>query len=284
RADLLNAVAPPVLPVLQESENVQVRSEEGLGFAYLLPNVRSGPLSDVRVRQAICHGIDTKIVVDAKFHGLATPATGFLPSSHWAYLPTEGCSFDPARAMKLLDEAGYPDPDGPGGPLPRLTISYKTSTDRFRKSIALVFREQLKAIGIDVDVRSLEFGTLFSDIKKGNFELTSLKWSTVFEPDLMRQVFAVSAIPTAANNWNGFNRGGFQNPALDETLDRAMKANPEDRAALYGTAQQVISKELPYISLWHEKSLAVTSTRLQGFVPDPNGDLRPLEDCTEVVR
>ncbi|MFL5320668.1 MAG: ABC transporter substrate-binding protein, partial [Myxococcaceae bacterium] len=116
RADLLNAVAPPVLPVLQKSENVRVRSDEGLGFAYLLPNVRSGPLSDARVRQAICHGINTKVVVDAKFHGLATPATGFLPSSHWAYQPTEGCTFDPERAMKLLDEAGYPDPDGPTGP------------------------------------------------------------------------------------------------------------------------------------------------------------------------
>lgn len=283
RADLVNVIGPPVIPVLSSSENVEVHSVAGLSYAYLLPNVRTGPLSDVRVRQAICHGIDIQTVVNAKFHGLASPATGFLPASHWAYQKTEGCTFDPERAKRLLDEAGFKDPDG-DGPLPRVVISYKTSTDRFRKSIALVFREQLKAIGVELDVRALEFGTLFGDIKKGNFELTSLKWSTVFEPDLMRQVFTTSAIPDAKNNYVGLNRGGFSNAQLDAVLKEATTSgDPERRKALYQQAQVIVGEQLPYISLWHEKSSAVTSKKLQGFVPDSSGGLRPLEDAREVT-
>lgn len=281
RADLCLSVGPPVIPVLEKSDSVKVLSTDGLGFAYLLPNVRSGPLQDARVRQAICHGLALDPVVETKFHGLATKATGFLPATHWAYEKTEGCDYDPERAKKLLDEAGFPDPDG-DGPKPRFTLSYKTSTDRFRKSIALIFREQLAQVGIDADVRALEFGTLFADIKKGNFELTSLKWSTVFEPDLMRQVFATSAIPSEQNNFVGFNRGGYRNSKLDALLDEAMKAAPEQRRTLYAEAQKVMETELPYIPLWHEKNIAVVSRRLEGFAPDANGDLRRLEQAREV--
>jgi peptide/nickel transport system substrate-binding protein len=89
-----------------------------------------------------------------------------LPTTHWAYAPVEGCRYDPAEAARLLDAAGYPAPDGPGGG-PRLTLSLKVSTDRFRKSVALVLQEQLARGGIAVEVRSLEFGTLFNDIRRG---------------------------------------------------------------------------------------------------------------------
>jgi peptide/nickel transport system substrate-binding protein len=283
RADLVvNALSPAVLPALK-GDKVRVVTAPGMGFAYVGFNTRSGPLADVRVRQAICHAIDVRPIVEAKFHNLADEATGMLPKTHWAYQPTEGCDFDLARSKALLDEAGFVDPDG-DGPKLRLQLSYKTSTDRFRKSVALVIKEQLLQAGIGVEVRALEFGTFFSDIRKGNFELMSMKWATVVEPDLLRQVYATDQIPTAQNNWVGFNRGGFSDPKLDVLLDKALTAPLEERKTLYAAAQEIIDDELPYAPLWHEASVAAVSNRLEGFVPNAHGNFRPLEVSQQVDR
>ncbi len=95
------------------------------------------------------------------------------------------------------------------------------STDRFRKSVALVLREQLARGGVAVEVRTLEFGTLFSDIRRGNFELVTLKWASVIEPDLMRGVFHSRNVPTEENHWGGLNRGALRDAELDALLDEA---------------------------------------------------------------
>ncbi|HYX93281.1 MAG TPA: ABC transporter substrate-binding protein, partial [Myxococcaceae bacterium] len=247
RADLaVNAVSPAVLPLLRDNGHLRVLTRAGTGFSYLAFNLRSGPLADARVRQAICHLLDVDSIVEYRFHGLAERATGMLPANHWAYAPTAGCAHDPARAAALLDAAGFPDPEGPGG-RPRLSLSYKTSTDRFRKSIALVIKEQLRQGGIEVDLRTLEFGTFFNDIRTGNFEIFTLKWASVIEPDLLRWVFGSSHIPTQQNDFGGFNRGAYTNARVDDLLQRATAAPRDVRQALYAEVLRAIDRDLPYV-------------------------------------
>jgi peptide/nickel transport system substrate-binding protein len=286
RADLvINAVSPAVLPVLRKEPGLRVLTRPGTGYAYLGFNLRSGPLADARVRQAVCHLVDVRPIVEHKFNGLAVPATGLLPSTHWAYSPSsEGCRYDPAEAARLLDAAGYPDPDGPGGQ-PRLTLGLKSSTDRFRKSVTLVLKEQLAQGGVAVEVRSLEFGTLFNDIRRGNFEMVTLKWASVIEPDLMRLVFHSTNVPSADNHWGGLNRGALRDAALDALLDESrLVATPEERKALYARAQERLDTLLPYTPLWHESSVAVVSRRLEGYEPSAHGFFTPLAQARQVER
>src|SRR5262249_572397 len=179
----------------------------------------SGPVAGPRVREAICPGMDVEPLLQTKFHGMAEPATGMLPRSHWAYAKTKGCRWDRARAVELLQQAGYAAAQAGAEPLsasraspvprPRLHLTLKTSTDRFRKSIALVFQEQLATVGIDLEIRSLELGTFFNDVRKGNFELFALVWSQVIEPDLLRWVFSSPTIPGPENAFGGLNRMGY---------------------------------------------------------------------------
>ncbi|KFE71544.1 ABC transporter substrate-binding protein [Hyalangium minutum] len=276
RADLVtNAVSPAVLPLLSKEPGLRVLVRPGTGYAYLGFNLRSGPLADERVRRAVCHLLDVKPVVEHKFHGLAKPATGMLPSTHWAYSPSEGCRYDPAEAARLLDEAGYVDPDGPGGQ-PRLRLSLKVSTDRFRKSVALVLQEQLARGGVAVEVRPLEFGTFFNDIRRGNFEMVTLKWASVIEPDLLRNVYHSKNVPTEENHWGGLNRGALRDAELDALLEEANRVEPSERKALYAKAQARLDVLLPYAPLWHESSVAVVSRRLEGFEPSAHGFLSSL--------
>ena len=79
------------------------------------------------------------------------------------------------RARALLDEAGYPDPDG-DGPQPRLRLSLKVSTNEFIRLQAAVIQQDLRQVGIELDVRSYEFATLYADVLKGNFQLFTLQW------------------------------------------------------------------------------------------------------------
>ncbi|HLL52989.1 MAG TPA: ABC transporter substrate-binding protein, partial [Myxococcaceae bacterium] len=281
RADLaFNVVSPAVIPLLSKQPRLRVLSKPGTGYAYVVLNTRSGPTADARVRQAVCHALAVDEIVEHKFHGLAVPATGMLPKDHWAYAPTPGCQRDLEKAGRLLDEAGYPARAGK----PRLTLTLKTSTDRFRKSIGLVFKEELAKAGIEVEVRSLEFGTLLNDMRRGNFELGTLKWASVIEPDLLRQVFSSQYIPSQANGFGGLNRGGYQNPEVDELLAKASVSSMEERKAQYAEALRLIDRDVPYVPLWHESSVAVVSDRLQDFTPSAHGFLRPLANAREVAR
>jgi peptide/nickel transport system substrate-binding protein len=296
---VIGAVSPPIFPALHAGVRDDMRADEprlrilwepGSAYAYLGLNSRSGPLSDLRIRRAICHALDVQPILKAKFHGLAQPATGMLPPWHWAYAQTPGCRRDLAFSTQLLAEAGYSTAHGEheealGRAKGTLHLTLKTSTDRFRKSIALVFQEQLAEAGIDVEIRSLEYGTFFNDVRKGNFELFSLVWSagSVIEPDILRWVFSSANIPGPENAFAGLNRTGYRNGRLDALLDRATRVGQDERKVLYAQALALIDSDLPYIPLWHESSPAIVSWRLQDFEPSPQGYLRPLARAREAA-
>lgn len=277
RADLVvNATSPAVLPVVASSGAVRIQTVEGSGYAYVAFNLRGGPTADVRVRQAVCHAIDVEALVTHKLKGLATPAHGMLPTDHWAYTETPRCERDLAKAAALLDAAGFPDPDGPGGQ-PRLRLSYKTSSDRGRRSTAVVLQKQLAEAGIALDVRALEFGTFFGDIRKGNFELMMLKWASVLEPDLLRGVYSSKNVPTEANHFAGWNRGAYANAEVDALLERAVEAaDPGERKALYARVLQQLAADLPYVPLYHEHGVCLVSRHLEDYACSPHGFFTPL--------
>ncbi len=281
RADLaVGDVSPALIPALLRSGRVTLQDPGGSGYAYLTFNLREGPTADVRVRRAVDCALDRDRIIAAKFKGTAHRATGMLPRGHWAYAPAPSCGYDPARAAHLLDEAGFPDPDGNGPGLRNLHLVYKTSSDRFRKTVALAIAEELREVGIDVDVRAEEFSTFFGQIQHGAYQMASLKWAAVMEPDLMRWVFACPMVPTPENRFSGWNRGGYCNPALDSLLESAVRAADEgERRALYARVQETLARDLPYVPLWHEDTLSVVGNRLRGFVASPHGLLRGLADA-----
>ena len=111
---------------------------------------------------------------------------------------------DPAEARRLLDAAGFPDPDG-DGPLPRFRLSLKTSTSEVYRVQAAAIQQDLARVGIAVDVRSSELLTLLSDAARGNFQMYTLQWVGVTDPDMLRRVYHSKQAPPA-----GLNRVFYQ--------------------------------------------------------------------------
>jgi len=203
-------------------------------------------------------------------------ATGLLAPGHWAYEPdVDRWPYDPARARQLLDEAGVRDPDGPG-PLPRLRLTYKTSSDQFRVALARVIAAQLGAIGIAVDVRAFEFATFFADVKKGSYQIATMQSSDIGEPDTHYTFFHSSRIPSKANP-DGGNRWRYVNPRIDQLTEAGRREiDPQKRLAIYSEVQKIIARDLPIVPLWHEDNIVVANRDVTGYRIAPNARLSGL--------
>jgi len=188
----------------------------------------------------------------------------------WAYSPDLfSFTYDPARAKALLDDAGYRDPDG-DGPLPRIRLTFKTSTAEQYRLQAAVLQEQLSHVGIALDIRSYEFATLFTDIVKGNFQMYTLVFSAgaASDPDILRRVFHSTQAPP-----NGFNRGHYASAEADRLLDLATDATSiDDRRRYYIAAERVIAADAPIISLYARTNVVVAQPDLEGIRVSPLGD------------
>lgn len=271
--DLLqNALPPDLLVQLREDTRFTVVEAPGTNFTYVGLNSEDPILRQVQVRQALAHAIDRQALITHVLRGLAQPADGMLPASHWAYAPqVDRYPFDLERAAQLLDAAGFPDPDGPG-PQPRFHLVYKTSQDEVRRRIAEVIQESWRRIGVSLDIRSYEWGTFFGDIRAGNFQLYALTWVGVSEPDHFHYVLHSQSVPPA-----GANRGRYINPRLDTLLDQGRRTTDvAPRRTLYQEAQAIVAAELPYIPLWHQTNVAVLRATYTGYRMSPSGDFRAI--------
>ena len=273
---VVNDLPPDIIAQLERDDRLATTRSPGVDYQYIGLNIRDPALKDVRVRQAIGYAIDRKAIIDYLRRGMAIPATGILPPISWAFDPdTFSFSYDPAKARALLDEAGYTDPDGEG-PAPRLHLTLKMSSIEFNRLQGAVVQQNLRAVGIDLDVRTYEFATLFADVQVGNFQLYVLQWTggAVADPDMLRRVFHSDQTPPA-----GFNRGRFSDPRVDRLLDEATTSTDDARRrTLYNQAQRLIAEQAPYISLWCKTNVVVAQRDLQGIHPLPTVDFAFLKD------
>jgi peptide/nickel transport system substrate-binding protein len=273
---VVNDVSPDIFFQLGRDPHLQMATGPGVDYQYIGLNLRDPLLRDVRVRRALAYAIDRQAIVDYLRRGLAAPAVGLLPPLSWAFDPeVRAFPFDPERAMALLDEAGYSDPDG-DGPQPRLRLSLKVSNVEFNRLQSSVIQENLRRVGIALDVRTYEFATLFADVQSGNFQLFTLQWpgGAVADPDILRRVFHTLQTPPT-----GFNRGHYSNERLDALLDRAtVSRDDHERRTLYGEAQRILAEDVPYISLWYKTNLIIARRDLSGLRLTPLADYAFLRE------
>ncbi|MEX2661583.1 MAG: ABC transporter substrate-binding protein [Vicinamibacterales bacterium] len=265
---VVNDVAPDIVAQLRDEGNLRMVTAPGTDYAYMGMNLRDPILANVNVRKAIGFAIDRNAIVEHLRRGLATPAIGIVPPMSWAFA-RDVLTFrhDPAHARRLLDEAGFRDPDG-DGPQPRFALVIRTSTSEIYRVQAAVIQHDLAQVGIHLDVRSTEFPTLLGDVTRGNFQLYTLQFVGVTDPDMLRRVYHSRQAPPA-----GLNRVFYANDEVDRLIDQAARPAPDDeRRALYVRAQQIIAEDVPYIPLWYRTNVAVCQADIEGVTLSPIAD------------
>jgi len=256
-----NAVEPDLLPWLRDA-GLEVVATPGSTFHYLGMNLRRKDLADARVRRAIAHAIDRTAIVEYVLAGHARLANGLFPPEHWAHAAAAAPGYDPELARRLLAEAGV-------GPV-RVTL--KTSTVEVRRRIGEAIAAMLAEVGIEVEIRPLEWATLYGDVRRGAFDLFALAWVGIEEPDHYHALLHSAMTPP-----RGTNRGGYADAQVD-ALAIAGRTLPDraERQAVYEQIAGIVARDLPYVPLWWVDNVVVKNSRLLGFEPTPTGDLRSL--------
>jgi len=269
---LQNSVLPDDLPLLKKSDDIKVSVEPGSNCNYLGFNLEDPILQNRDVRRAIAYAIDREKIADMLLKDTVTLARSILPPHHWAYnkdVPVY--DYDPQKAKELLDKAGHIDPDG-DGPDHRFKLVYKTSQNKARRWMAEAIAAQLEKVGIKTDVRSYEFGAFFADISEGNFQLYSLSWVGLTDPDIYYVIFHSDNFPPG-----GMNRNRYNNEELDTLLEEGRASlNRERRKEIYMKVQEIVCRDLPTYNLWYTNNVIARHKNLIGFKTYPGGDYRSL--------
>jgi peptide/nickel transport system substrate-binding protein len=261
----INSLTPDTVVTLARKNNLAVETGAGTRLAYLGFNLRDPILKDIRIRQAIAYALDRAPMIEYLWRGEAQPARSILPVQSWAYNgAVPAYPHDPDRATQLLDAAGYPPVNGV-----RFHITMKTSTDANTRLMVAVMQQQLRDVGIALEIRSFEFATFFSDVQHGAFQMYGLRWIGGNEdPDIFEYAFHSSKFPP-----NGANRDYYSNPKVDSLIDKARREiNPRVRKPLYAEVQQILAEDLPYINLWYLDNVLVHTKRVQGIKLNPAGN------------
>jgi len=183
--------------------------------------------------------------------GEARLASGILPPNHWAYDgDVKKYAYDPAKAERLFEAAGLPR--GPDGLRVHLTL--KVTTQESARLLGAALQDEWKKVGVALEVRPLETATFFSDLAKGNFQLSYAIWvGANTDPDIFGYVFSTRRFPP-----EGANRGHFRNARVDElTALIQTESDPEKRRTLCAEVQQIVAEELPYLPLWYVDVVSV---------------------------
>jgi len=265
-ADLeINALASDMEAALEREPRLNIRRRPGTRLGYMAFNLRDPILKDVRVRQAIAYAIDRQPLIHYLMRDSARPAASVLPPESWAYdANVRQYPHDPAKARRLLDSAGYIVTNGE-----RFHLTMKTSTEESSRAMAAVFQQQLREVGIALDIRSFESATFFSDVTHGEFQVYSLRWLGANEdPDIFEYAFDTARIIP-----NGANRQYYSNPRVDALIEKARtEVDQNVRKQDYAAIQQILAEDLPYINLWYFDNVMVYSKRLHGLELNPSGN------------
>jgi peptide/nickel transport system substrate-binding protein len=266
-ADLeMSSLSPDIIPVLSRQPALEVTDRTGTNFTYLGLNLEDAVLSNREVRQALAFATDREALIRYLLHGQAKLAASALPPDHWAAEPNVAqYAYDPARAEQLLDAAGFPRKQAGV----RLHLTLKCSTEEQARLIGAALQEQWRHVGIDLELRPLELATLFSDVVKGNFQLTYQRWvGANTDPDFFEFAFSSKRFPP-----DGANRGHYRNPRIDALTDQIrVEMNQEKRKVLCSEVQTILAEDLPYVPLWFNDVVSVHRHSLGPLELSPTAD------------
>lgn len=267
------SMTPELVDWLGRREHIEALHRPGTTFTYLGFNLDDSATGTLKLRQAIAHAVDRDALIKHLFGARARPAEAIFPPSHWAGNGTlKPVTHDPDEARRLLGELGY----SVEKPLP---LVYKTSSDHFRLRVATTIQDQLARVGIAIEVSSYDWGTFYADIKNGRFQMYSLSWVGLKQPDIFRYAFHSASVPPA-----GANRGRYTAADVDALIETAEASTDLDvRAAMYARIQARLLEDLPYVPLWYEDNILIKRDSIENYDTGLDGYYDELVDVKRVT-
>jgi peptide/nickel transport system substrate-binding protein len=256
----------------------------GVDCYTLGPSTGSPVLKDWRFRNALNWAIDRRAIATIAYNGAAVPATSFLPSGywkapldyHWQPSASEAYTYDPAKAGRLLDAAGYKEVNGVrrdhnGKPI-ALRLWAVTEKNQYVVASKLL-AGYLEKIGLKVTLQTMDSGAIDDKLYntagntfKPDFDLFVWGWGGDYDPGFLLSIFLTNQI-------NGWSDSAWSDPQYDRLFEQqASELDPQKRKAIVWQMEQIIYQQSPYVVLVYPQTLQVYDTQhWQGWVRQPAG-------------
>ncbi len=242
-------------------------------YQYMTVNLTKKPFQDKRVRQAIAHALNRKGVVDNFLEGHGEVSHNPYPSTFWAH--PEGMNeykYSRDKALELFKTAGWNYDAGKnvmyldGKPV-RFQLKYSKG-NVVREKCAVLFQQNLKDVGIKIDLKIMEFGVMYDEVKKSDYEIALVGQGSENDGDLSKFYYSDFIKPIGDNSGSNWIR--YKNPEVDRLIDEGFRTLDQDkRQTLYRKIGLLLNEELPVIYIYHWPDNIVFTGKLKGRTIPP---------------
>jgi peptide/nickel transport system substrate-binding protein len=254
-------IPPQLTPRVQSSSAARIVWEDSVEIMFLAMSPKIKPWDKKEVRQAVAYAIDRDALIRVLLNGQATRLDGPIGKGQYGFDPDlkPKYTYNPAKARELLRQAGYPN---------GVEIDYFATVGRYTsdKQISEAIVPMLEAVGFKVNLRTPEWGTLWSNVQKGGVPFYYMGRGSVVDPSAaLSQYFETGASP----------RIGFSNAEVDAALQAERREFDEQkRIGLLRKAMSIITEEAPAHFLWRHKLATGVANNVDAKVL-PNMDIVP---------
>ncbi len=248
----ISAIPVEDRPEIEALPGIKARYSEAVTNEMTFINTKNIPDRDVR--RAMVYAIDRQTLLNSLLGGNGEISEGVLPSASPYYDPSgEKTAFDPQKAKELLSKAGWDST--------RTLKYYVGSNDEVAVRAAQVVEQNLEAVGIDVDLRTVDFATLMSVAGTDDVDMFSVQY-TITPNDYYADMLTL--VDVNGESWSG----GFFNPELDRVLKATQEAGDDaELKKLYAQMNSIIIDETPLFSLYFISNLGAVSERIANAEP-----------------
>jgi peptide/nickel transport system substrate-binding protein len=265
-ADFISLVPADAVATLNKQAGITAEAVASWKNSQFLINTKVYPTDNKKFRQALTHLWDYKTVVNDIYAGHAEVAKGIVPATLWGHnAALKAPSFDPAKALKLLQESGVPQKDW------KVSMAYIGTSEEYKNS-ALLFQEMGRQIGLTVDLAPGEWGVIWANAKKLETapNLQSMTWWPTYPTpnDWLTGLFRTEEKTL-------FNLSHYANPAFDKLIDDAAALEGSDRPqaiANYAKAQQILIDDATAIFFADIKKRIARQSNISGLAVNPAYD------------
>jgi peptide/nickel transport system substrate-binding protein len=255
----IDAIPSDHLSRVQSLKNVEVQINEGTRVSYLGFNTEKAPFNDLAFRQAVAYAVDQEAYV-SQLNGLGEYSESFIGPKVFGYneeAENVGYEYDPEKAKQIIEENGYADTP--------ITILV-ANRDNYLK-MAEIVQSQLSAVGLQVKLETMEWGTFLDASRSGDFEMTFLGWanstadgSELFYPNLH------------SDNIDASNNVRYNNPEFDKLVEESRTTvDQEVRKQKLHEANILAIQDAPWVVMEHGMVTIAHDKSVSGLTIEPTG-------------
>lgn len=259
-ADIAYDIAPNDLSKIRDNADLSMLEAPSLSVFYLGMNMNKETFGNEKVRQAVRYAIDSQTLVDSILYGSGEVAHSLIPAQAFGFSQkSKVYELNIEKAKELMKEAGYPN--GFDGVI-------MVNDNQTRVEVCQVLQSQLKEIGINLEIKVMEFGSFIESTSAGEHDLALFGWTcSTADADYNYYSLLHSSQQGAPGNRSFVD---------DKEVDRLVEAgrftsDAAERQKFYDELEVYLGDFTPYAPIYYTNVNVGTSAKVEGFVVDPNG-------------